>query len=156
MKASRFLLVVGAALMVAVAAQASGEGWLTDFAEAEKQAAERQVPILVDFSGSDWCGWCIRLDKEVFSKPEFKAYAQDSLVLLLVDFPQRQPLPEAQQRHNMALAEKYGVEGFPTVLLLDAEGRELARTGYREGGAQSYVRHLKELLAAKPGAGGGK
>jgi len=130
---------------------AAGEGWLTDLEQAKAQAAERRVPILADFSGSDWCGWCIRLDKEVFSRPEFKAYAQESLVLLLVDFPRRQPLPEAQQRQNTALAEKLGVQGFPTVVLLDAEGRELARTGYREGGAEAYVRHLRELLAPKFG-----
>jgi thioredoxin-related protein len=129
-----------------VSAQAGGDGWLTDFEAAKKAAADRGVPILADFSGSDWCGWCIKLDKEVFSKEAFKTFAKDNVVLFLADFPARKEQPEALARQNKALASQYGVEGFPTVLLLDAEGKLKARTGYQRGGAEKYVEHLKELI----------
>ena len=120
--------------------------WLTSLETAKTESATRKVPILVDFSGSDWCGWCIKLDKEVFSKPAFKDYAQDNLVLLLIDFPRRAAQSDEVKKANRTLAEQFQVEGFPSVLLLDAEGKVLARTGYQPGGAEAYVQHLKSLL----------
>lgn len=131
---------------VAASPEGPGAEWLTAMPDAQKAAAERKVPILVDFSGSDWCGWCVKLDKEVFSKDEFQKFAKDKLVLLLIDFPRRKALPAEQSKANKELAARYGVQGFPTVLLLDAAGNELARTGYRPGGASVYVKHLEELL----------
>jgi thioredoxin-related protein len=120
--------------------------WLTSLDTAKAEAAARKVPILVDFSGSDWCGWCIRLDKEVFSKPAFRDYAKGNLVLLLLDFPRGKAQSDEEKKVNRALAEQFRVEGFPTVLLLSAEGNELARTGYQSGGAEAYVQHLKSLI----------
>lgn len=132
------------------AAADGGAGWLTDFEQAKKVAAETKRPILVDFSGSDWCGWCIKLEKDVFSRAAFKAYAADNLVLLLVDFPRKKELPAELKKQNEGLNEAYAVQGaVPTVLLLDATGKELARTGYRAGGAEAYVEHLKSLLKAQ-------
>jgi len=131
---------------VAAVCQAEGDGWMSDMEAAKKTAAEKNRPILVDFSGSDWCGWCMKLDKEVFSTEQFKKFAADNLVLVLADFPRRKEQSAEQRKANDALAEKYNIEGFPTVLLLDASGRELARTGYRPGGAEAYVKHLKELV----------
>lgn len=141
------VLVLGSVVAVA------GENgiWMTDFEAAKKAAAEKELPILVDFTGSDWCGWCIKLKKEVFSQDPFVAYAKKNLVLLELDFPRRKELPEDLQKQNQALLEKYGVRGFPTILLLDAKGKELERTGYRKGGAEAYVKHLKGLLS-KDGA----
>lgn len=126
--------------------------WLTDFGAAKKEAAAKKLPILLDFAGSDWCGWCIKLDNEVFNKREFKKYAKDNLVLVLADFPSRKKQPDAIKRQNKALADTYGVRGFPTVLLLDANAKVLARTGYREGGAEKYVAHLKKALGDKSAA----
>ena len=124
----------------------AGEEWLTDFNQAKKQAAEKNLPILADFSGSDWCGWCIKLDKEVFAQKEFKAFAKDRVVLFLADFPREKELKVEVKAQNEQLCKAYGVEGFPTVLLLDAGGKVIARTGYRKGGAGAYVEHLKDLL----------
>ncbi len=129
--------------------QASAEGWLTDVAEAKRVAAEKQMPIVVNFSGSDWCGWCIKLGKEVFSQEAFLAYAKDNVVLLEADFPRRTQQDKAVAAQNKALAGKYGIQGFPTVIIIDATGKEIARTGYRRGGPESYVKHLKELIAKK-------
>ena len=126
--------------------QASEALWLTDFEQAKQVAAEKKRPILVNFSGSDWCSWCIRLDKEVFSQAIFKQYAGEDLVLFVADFPRGKKLPDKVRLQNEALAEKHGVRGFPTVLLLDAAGKTVATTGYRPGGAEAYVAHLRGLL----------
>ena len=123
-----------------------GEWWV-DFEQAQAAARAQNKPMLLDFTGSDWCGWCIKLDKEVFSQPEFKAYAAESLVLVELDFPKRKPQSAAIQAQNEALAEKYGIRGFPTILLLTPEGELIERTGYMRGGAATYVAHLKAILA---------
>lgn len=143
---SAVLATVCMAMFITVA-HAGQEGWLTDFEKAKEAAREKNVPILADFAGSDWCGWCIKLDNEVFSQDVFKAYATTNLVLFLADYPRRKQLPAQTFRQNEKMAEHYGIEGFPTVLLLDASGKELARTGYRQGGSNAYVDHLKQLIA---------
>lgn len=125
-------------------------GWQTDFAAARKLAAEKKLPILADFSGSDWCGWCIKLDKEVFSQDVFRNWAKDNVVLFLADFPRKSVLPEEIKKQNRKLMDKYGVQGFPTVLILDAEGNMLQQTGYVQGGPQVYVDNLKTLLQKTP------
>ncbi len=117
----------------------AGEGWPTDFEAAKKEAAEKGLPILADFSGSDWCKWCVRLDDEVFSQPEFKAYAKDHLILFLADFPSRTPQSDELKAQNEKLSAKYNVKGFPTVLLLNADGSVIARMGYASGGAEAYI-----------------
>ncbi len=124
----------------------AGDKWLTDFDKAKEVAKKKNLPILADFTGSDWCGWCIKLDKEVFAKKEFLKYAEKNLVLLLVDFPRKKAQAGAVKKRNQELAEKYNVRGFPTVLLLDSEGKVLARTGYQKGGAGAYVKHVKKLV----------
>lgn len=126
------------------------EAWLTNMDKAKAQAKELARPILVDFSGSDWCGWCIKLDKEVFSQQEFKDFAKDNLVLLLLDFPRKKELAADEKKANDALAKAYKVQGFPTVLILDAEGKELARTGYQPGGPKAYIKHLQSFLPKSP------
>ena len=143
------LVVVGAFLLAAVVATAAQDGWLTDFEAAKKLAAEKGIPILADFSGSDWCGWCIKLDREVFSQKAFKDFAKGGVVLFLADFPQSKKQSADVARQNGELAKRYGVRGYPTVLLLDEAGKVLSRTGYRKGGAEAYVVHLKSLIEAK-------
>jgi protein disulfide-isomerase len=84
----------------------------------------------------------------VFSKDEFKSYAKDNLVLLLVDWPQRAPNSKEVQAKSRPLMEKFNVEGFPTVFILDPEGKTVAKTGYQAGGPEAYVAHIKQLIAA--------
>ena len=124
---------------------ASGKEWLTDFDQAKKEAVKKNLPILVDFSGSDWCGWCIKLDKEVFSTKAFKDYAKDNFVLLLLDFPRRSSISDKLKKQNSELAKKYQVQGFPTVLILDKDGTVIARGGYMEGGSEAYIKYLKRI-----------
>jgi protein disulfide-isomerase len=120
--------------------------WLTNLDAAKKIAEKENKAILMDFSGSDWCGWCMKLDKEVFSQPAFKDYAKENLVLLLVDFPRKKQLSATAKAANDKLAEKYEVEGFPTIILADSKGNVIAKTGYLSGGAAAYVNHIKKLL----------
>lgn len=126
--------------------KAKDSAWLTDFDAASRTASEKGLPLLVLFEGSDWCGWCIRLDKEVFSQKKFSEFAAEGLILFVADFPAREKLPENIMKQNAALKDKYGVKGFPTVILLDSKGSVVGTTGYRQGGAEAYVQHLKDLL----------
>lgn len=120
--------------------------WLENYDEALAAAKQLKRPVFIDFTGSDWCGWCIKLDREVFSQKAFIKYAKRDLVLLKLDFPRRKKLSEVQQKQNVELAKKFGIRGFPTIVIVDAEGKEIARTGYRPGGDKKYVKYLKDLL----------
>ena len=124
-------------------------GWVTDFAAAKKMATEKNLPILADFSGSDWCGWCTKLNREVFSKKAFRDYAGANLVLFLADFPSRKKQSSEVKAQNAGLQKKYGIEGFPTVLILDKDGKVTARTGYMSGGPEKYVKHIKKLIGKR-------
>ena len=132
------------------ASQPPRDIWTTDVAGALKRAAKEKKDVLMDFTGSDWCGWCIKLDSEVFSQPAFIKEAPKQFVLVKLDFPQRTKLPAALQKQNQEWLEKFGVRGYPTIVLTDAKGRPYAKTGYKEGGPEAYLTHLREL--AKTGA----
>jgi protein disulfide-isomerase len=120
--------------------------WTENFDEALTRAKESEKYVLVNFSGSDWCGWCKKLDKEVFNKKEFKDFAKSNLVCVLLDFPRQKPQSKKQKKANQALMEKYAVQGFPTVLLFSPQGDVAAKTGYEPGGAENYVKHLQGLI----------
>ncbi len=123
------------------------EIWQKNYEAALKQAAAENKFVLIDFSGSDWCGWCIKLDKEVFSQDEFISYAKDNLIPVLVDFPRKSPLTAEQKKSNEALAQQYKIQGFPTVLILNPKGEVVERTGYQPGGAAKYVEFIKGVIA---------
>jgi thioredoxin-related protein len=120
-------------------------GWLTSFDQAQKEAQSKHKLLLMDFTGSDWCGWCIMLDKEVFSKAEFKEYANKNLVLLELDFPRSKRMPPEITAQNERLMMKYGIQGFPTVVVFDSEGKPLGALGYQQGGPQAFIAELEKL-----------
>jgi thioredoxin-related protein len=113
---------------------------------AKKRASAEKKPMLLDFTGSDWCGWCIKLKKEVFDTPEFQQYAKEKLILVEVDFPRSKQLPKKEKEQNEQLSKEYQVRGFPTIILLSSKGTKVAQTGYQEGGPGKYIEHLKGLL----------
>jgi protein disulfide-isomerase len=121
--------------------------WTEDFSIAIQRASDTQRAILINFTGSDWCGWCVRLDDEVFTKDSFIEFAYENLVLFKADFPRNITQTDELKAQNTRLAEKYGVRGFPTILLIDKDENQIARTGYVEGGAENYITHIQELLA---------
>jgi protein disulfide-isomerase len=120
--------------------------WLENLEEAQLLSEQTDKPIFVNFTGSDWCGWCIKLHDEVFSQKEFIDYASENLILLKLDFPRNIPQTDEIKAYNRDLAIKYEVQGFPTILLLDKNADEINRTGFQYGGAEKYVAHIKELL----------
>lgn len=123
--------------------------WIQDFAAAKAKAKAENKHLLLDFTGSDWCGWCIKLDEEVFSKDEFRKEAPKHFVLVKLDYPQDKSLvTDAVRAQNEELQGQYQIEGYPTILLTDCDGLVYAQTGYREGGAEDYNSHLAELKAA--------
>jgi thioredoxin-related protein len=131
------------------AVAAAKSGWLTSYEQAQKEAQSKNRLLLMDFTGSDWCGWCIMLDKEVFSKPEFKEYASKNLVLLELDFPRRKQMPPETVAQNEKLLMKYGIQGFPTVVVFDSSGKPLGALGYTAGGPQAFIEQLEALRKAK-------
>lgn len=137
------IIVAFFAVLPGLQAQEDHEAWHTDFDQALKTAGESGKDLLVDFSGSDWCGWCKKLDKEVFSHEEFLNKVQENYLLVLLDFPRNKTVPNAER--NQELSNRFKVKGFPTVLLLDPTGRPYARTGYQEGGPEAYLSHLAGL-----------
>jgi protein disulfide-isomerase len=123
------------------------KGWTEDLDLAMKFAARTKRPIVLDFTGSDWCGWCIKLHDEVFSKDTFKAYADKNLVLVVVDFPRGKKQSDEVKGRNRELAAKYGVRGFPTIVILDSTGKkELGRTGYVRGGPDAFIAGVKKII----------
>jgi len=120
--------------------------WLTNLPQALAQAKQENKNVLVDFTGSDWCGWCMKLEKETFSKPEFLDFAQSHLVLMRIDFPRRQPLPADVQQVNNDLAKKYNVHGYPTVVELSPDGTVLwTQRGYLAGGPSTLIAKLEAV-----------
>lgn len=147
----RLITCLAVPLVLAFAVQplsASEEpAWLDDFEKAKAEAAEKNLPILVNFTGSDWCHFCKVLEAEILSQDAFKAYAGESLVLFIADFPRENKPSEAVQKQNKALFEKYKVEGYPTVLLLDSQGEVLwteVGFGSKSATPEEYVANLKK------------
>lgn len=126
---------------------AAGEGWTTDYPKALERAKKEKKVVLLDFNGSDWCPPCIALKKQVFESDAFKQFAAEKLVLVDVDFPRRKKLPREIAEANEKLAEKFKVESFPTILLVDAGGKVLHREeGYADESPADYIALLKKAL----------
>ena len=123
----------------------AAEAWLTDLPKAQAQAKTENKLVMADFTGSDWCGWCIRLHKEVFSTPEFAEYAKKNLVLVEIDFPAKKPQSPALKKANAALQAKYKVEGYPTIIVLNGDGNKVGQLGYVRGGPKAFIAELEKL-----------
>lgn len=125
--------------------------WTTDYKAALEQAKAQNKLVLLDFTGSDWCGYCQLLDKEVFKQPEFHHYADQNYILVAVDFPHEKQLPDDLKKQNETLSKQFEIGGFPTLIVLDANGKELGRTtGYDPGsGANAMVSKLKTFDTRK-------
>ena len=119
--------------------------WLTDLPKAEAKARAESKLVMLDFTGSDWCAACAKLNKEVFSQAEFVKYAEKHLVLVEVDFPTRKPQSAALKAANEALQEKYKVEGYPTIIVLNPEGKKVGELGYEPGGPKAFIAKLQSL-----------
>jgi protein disulfide-isomerase len=120
--------------------------WLTDYDAAKAKAKSDNKLMLLDFTGSDWCGYCKRMQAEIFSKPQFQDYAAKNLVLVELDFPRAKPQSEAVRKQNMKLASEYEIEGFPTLIVLSPDGKPVAIfPGYIDGGPDAIIAALEKL-----------
>jgi thioredoxin-related protein len=126
--------------------------WQTDLPKAQAQAKAENKAVLINFTGSDWCGWCIHLRKEVFSKPDFEEYAANNLVLVEIDFPRHKAQADSMKKANRALAGKFDVEGYPTVIILNADGKKIGQLGYMPGGTKAFLGELNKSLGKLPTA----
>ncbi len=115
------------------------DGWTTDYAKALAQAKAEKKTVLLDFTGSDWCPWCMKLDKEVFADPKFQDYAKKNLILVTVDFPQAKEQPADIKKQNADLQDKFAIQGYPTVVVLSPDGKKggRARLPAGRGGRRS-------------------
>lgn len=139
---------------------AHNEGWMVSIEKAQAVSKETGKPIMANFTGSDWCGWCKRLTANVFSKSEFKEWADDNVVLLELDFPRRTKLPQEIQQQNFSLQKAFQVSGYPTVWVFylkeNAETGQmnidpLGRTGYKNT-AKEFITEVEDMIAAKSGS----
>ncbi|CAF0689114.1 thioredoxin family protein [Candidatus Methylacidithermus pantelleriae] len=128
---------------------AYGANWLTSYREALSRAKKEKKIVLMNFTGSDWCPWCQKLEKEVFSTPEFKAYADKHLILLFVDFPQHKELPPDLKKQNDELADKFGVDSYPTLIFLDPSGKKIGELGYMPGGPKVFLAEVERIRLGK-------
>jgi protein disulfide-isomerase len=125
------------------AGQSSESSWGTDLPAALNQARSENKMVLLDFTGSDWCGWCIKFDKDVLSTGQFAGYTKSKLVLVRLDFPHHKEQDAALKQANEQLSKRFGVDGFPTFVLLNSAGKELWRqVGYAEGGPDAFIAEL--------------
>ncbi len=127
--------------------------WTMDLAAAKKVAAEKKLPILLDFSGSDWCGWCKLMEKNVFTKDAWKNYATNNIMMVLIDFPSdKTRVPEKFRERNETLQKTYSVRGFPTFIILDDDGKTvMGRLGAgRDKTPASFIGELKKLFRYRP------
>jgi len=123
----------------------SKPGWMTSYEQGQQEAKVNNKLVLLDFTGSDWCGWCILLDREVFSKPQFKEYASKNLVLVELDFPKTKPVADATRKQNIQLAQRYQIQGFPTIIVLNGDGQVVGEFGYMKGGPDAFIAALEKI-----------
>jgi protein disulfide-isomerase len=133
-------------LLVAGLTAFAETSWTTDLPAAQAQAKKEKKLVFMNFTGSDWCGWCKKLQAEVFTTKEWSEYVQKNLVLVEVDFPNQKKQSDTLKKANAALQEKYKASGFPTLVVLDADGKEIWRqVGYMAGGPKAWIAKLDGL-----------
>jgi protein disulfide-isomerase len=148
-------LLTAASILLATTTSSlfANSGWLTNYDDAVKESKSSGKPILANFTGSDWCGWCIKLHKEVFSKDEFKTWAAENVVLLELDFPRKKAQTAEIKAQNKELKKKHAIRGFPTVLILDSDGNKMGQTGYRRNGPTEWTNYADLLIASHKNGG---
>ncbi len=120
--------------------------WLTNYDEATQLASKSSKPIILFFTGSDWCSWCIKLEDEVLNTPEFADAVGDKFYFVKLDFPLNRQLPQDITSQNKRLQKQFMINGFPTLVLLDAQQRQIGTAGYRPGGGKQYAQFLLKLV----------
>ena len=139
------LTLLAVFVMLTLNALAGKTGWDDNYDKALAEAKAHNKLVLLDFTGSDWCGYCMQLDSEVFSKSDFKKFAKENLVLVELDFPHGKRQTKKLAEQNAALKDKFKISGYPTLILVDAEGNLQARWG---GYSKDFFAKLKENMGS--------
>jgi thioredoxin-related protein len=138
-------LLIAIPLILTTGLLRADDGWTTDYNKALAQAKTEKKMVLLDFTGSDWCPWCIKLDKEVFAQPKFQDFAKKNLILVEVDFPQSKEQTAELKKQNSDLQDKYNIQGYPTVIVLNPDGKKVGELGYQPGGADAFLAELAKV-----------
>jgi protein disulfide-isomerase len=139
-------IVVLFMLMIAALILNSSITWHDNIENALQKAKAENKLVFVFFTGSDWCSWCDKLTEEVFDHQEFQNYVNDNMVMVKLDFPRAEILSPEQKQYNNQKQMQYNIQGYPSVIILDALGSVKVQTGYREGGPEKYVQFLEESV----------
>jgi protein disulfide-isomerase len=140
------LVPIAVALAFSSACARVDQAWTTDYKHAQQEAKANHKLLLLDFTGSDWCGFCFQLDKAILSQPQFKNYASKNLVLVEIDFPRGKAQSVETRQQNQELAQRYQIEGFPTLLVLNGEGKAVWRyDGLYTGGIAAFLAELDKV-----------
>ena|SRR6218665_678994 len=136
--------------------QAQELTWQTDMNKAMEISKKSKKPLFLFFTGSDWCGWCMRLQKEVFKTPEFEKWAKKNVVLVELDYPRQTPQTPAIQRQNQELQQTFMIQGYPTVWFVNASKKDgkinlekIGSTGYVAGGPTAWLAAADQILTPK-------
>jgi thioredoxin-related protein len=131
--------------------------WHEDLQEAVAISQKENKPLMLFFTGSDWCGWCVRLQREVFFKPEFATWAENNVVLVELDFPRKKAQKESLRAQNGQLQQQFQVRGYPTIWFVNADSNssgqvnlsQLGKTGYVKGGPAPWISAANQILGVK-------
>ena len=123
----------------------TGISWSTNYEKALQESKATSKPILLFFTGSDWCGWCKKLEKEVFDTPEFTQSIGDKMIFVVLDYPMKKSLDSKTYEQNQRLKKHYSIKSYPTVILINGNEDLIGSTGYRSGGGKKYAQHLMKM-----------
>ena len=141
----KLLLLCGLLAFTSALSAAEDVAWTTDYKAALAQAKAQNRHVFLFFTGSDWCSWCKRLNREILSTDEFKDYAAKKLILVELDFPRGKPQSNDVKEQNAKLADRFKIEGYPTVIVLNSSGKKIGELGYQEGGPSPFVEALSKM-----------
>ncbi|MBB6460416.1 thioredoxin family protein [Flammeovirga kamogawensis] len=123
----------------------SNEGWINDAHKASELMEKNNAPLIINFTGSDWCGWCKKIKAEIFDTDEFKAWVKENKVVLLeLDFPRTIQQSDLLKAQNQSLAQQFQVKGYPTIFVI--KGKEVIQTGYVKGGPENWIKSVEENI----------
>ena len=150
----RLLILLFISLSSFVVQAQDGLIWHTDLSKATELSLTEKKPLLLFFTGSDWCGWCIRLQNEVFKKEEFTKWAKENVILVELDFPRRTPQEDAIKMQNYQMQQMFQVKGYPTIWMVNPEKTSdgkinlsaLGSTGYVAGGPEKWLEGANSII----------
>lgn len=141
------LLMFTASLSVNAADNRTGRiKWLTNYDEAVQLSSKTSKPIILFFTGSDWCSWCMKLEDEALNTAEFADAAGEKFIFVKLDFPINRPLPADLTQQNKRLQKQFSVNGYPTIVVIDSQQHQIGTSGYRPGGGKQYAQQLIKMV----------